>query len=275
VSGEFIKDGGKPTEDYFVAFIQKNPHGTITADDVKAFGNDAYLHTGMYTFMTGPADDRQPVEARFSYMWRQIDGEWKIVHHHSSATPGKNQPKEIDYYGLAQENFKKWNDALLAKDFRMVADLYSKDDLSFLPTVSPEFIKDPVSTQEYFQAFLKKLPDGTITADDVKPAGPDAYLHTGMYTFMTGHKGDRQPVEARFSYMWKKQTDGSWKIVHHHSSAVPEGAKEPAPFTLTTSQDTSGDVPAAITAYTSRDEMDPRNPPPVLRRGDPAAPRFR
>ncbi len=69
--------------------------------------------------------------------------------------------------------------------------------------------------------FLKKLPDGTITADDVQRYGPNAYLHTGLYTFLTGPDEDRQPVEARFSYMWRK-IDGAWKIVHHHSSAVPK-----------------------------------------------------
>ena len=130
-------------------------------------------------------------------------------------------------FAFEQANFKTWNDALLEKDFEKVASLYSSTDLSFLPTVSPKFIRDGQSTKEYFMNFLKKLPSGTITADDVQSFGPDAYLHTGMYTFMTGPDEDRRPVEARFSYMWRK-VDGVWKIVHHHSSAVPKvpGAQE-------------------------------------------------
>ena len=119
-----------------------------------------------------------------------------------------------------QNNFKIWNDALLAKDYEKVAALYSSKNLSFLPTVSPKFIRDGQSTREYFMEFLKKLPDGTITADDVQNYGEDAYLHTGLYTFLTGPADNRQPVEARFSYMWRK-VDGAWKIVHHHSSALP------------------------------------------------------
>jgi ketosteroid isomerase-like protein len=105
----------------------------------------------------------------------------------------------------------------------MVASLYSSTDLSFLPTVSPEFIRDSQSTREYFMNFLKKLPEGTITQDNVQNYGEDAYLHTGMYTFQTGPEGNRQPVEARFSYMWRL-IDGEWKIVHHHSSALPKQA---------------------------------------------------
>ena len=121
---------------------------------------------------------------------------------------------------MSQENFKTWNDALKQKDFEKVAALYSSTDLSFLPTVSPKFIRDPHSTKEYFMEFLKKLPDGTITSDNVQSYGEDAYLHTGLYTFMSGPAESRQAVEARFSYMWRK-VDGAWKIVHHHSSALP------------------------------------------------------
>ena len=127
----------------------------------------------------------------------------------------------IPYLCHLQGNFNSWNQALREKDFEKVAGLYSSTDLSFLPTVSPKFIRDSQSTKEYFMEFLKKLPDGTITSDNVQRFGPDAYLHTGMYTFLTGPADNRAPVEARFSYMWRK-IDGVWKIVHHHSSALPK-----------------------------------------------------
>ena len=129
-----------------------------------------------------------------------------------------------------------------------MAALYSSTDLSFLPTVSPKFIRDGQSTQQYFMDFLKKLPDGTITEDNVQSYGNDAYLHTGMYTFMTGPEDSRQPVQARFSYMWRK-IDGAWKIVHHHSSALPgagaaPAASQPESFTVTTADDDKTLTPA-------------------------------
>ncbi len=95
-----------------------------------------------------------------------------------------------------------------------------------MPTVSPKFIRDSQSTKEYFMEFLKKLPEGTITSDNVQKYGDDAYLHSGMYTFQTGPTNSRTPVNARFSYMWKK-IDGEWKITHHHSSAVPSAPGAP------------------------------------------------
>ena len=88
-------------------FLKKLPFGTITSDNVQQYGPDAYLHTGLYTFLTGPADNRTPVEARFSYMWRKIDGAWKIVHHHSSALPkapesAVEEAESEDMYPIAQ-----------------------------------------------------------------------------------------------------------------------------------------------------------------------------
>ena len=103
-----------------------------------------------------------------------------------------------------RENFRRWNDALLSNNYDSVAGLDSSTELSFLPTVSPEFIRDTQSTRQYFIDFLKKLPEGTITADKVQKYGDEAYLHTGMYTFMTGPESDRQPVNARFRYVAKQ-----------------------------------------------------------------------
>jgi uncharacterized protein (TIGR02246 family) len=133
---------------------------------------------------------------------------------------------------IHQANFKTWNDALKQKDFDKVAALYSSTELSFLPTASPKFIRDGHSTKEYFIEFLKRIPDGTITADSVQRHGDDAYLHTGLYTFMMGPPEDRRPVEARFSYMWRR-FDGQWRITHHHSSALPS-PPPPAPSPAST-----------------------------------------
>ena len=88
VSPKHIKDGNG-AEEYFKAFVQKNPFGTITDDSIQVFSNgDAYLHSGMYTFDLGEGEARSPTEARFSYIWSKVNGEWKITHHHSSVVPG-------------------------------------------------------------------------------------------------------------------------------------------------------------------------------------------
>jgi hypothetical protein len=44
----------------------------------------------------------------------------------------------------------------------------------------------------------------------------------GIYTFTLTTDGVSTTVPARYSYVYKKQTDGSYKILTHHSSALPE-----------------------------------------------------
>ena len=229
VSPQHIKAGGaaSKTEDYFIEFVKKNPFGTIIDDSVQVFNNgDAYLHSGLYTFELGPVDARTPVEARFSYVWKKVAGDWKISHHHSSVMPA-SAPSHEEMLATAHANFKTWNDALQTKDAKNVAKLYVSDGLSFLPTVSPDHIKAggvTSGTEDYFAEFVKKNPFGTITDDSVEVFSNGAsYLHSGLYTFELGHEGVRTPVEARFSYVWKKD-GGAWKISHHHSSVRPEGA---------------------------------------------------
>jgi len=204
---------------YFTDFLKKEPEGTITAQDVHPFSPDSYLHSGMYTFMIGSGPARSPVKARFSYVWKKIDGAWKIVHHHSSLLPGSDIMTQSDLRTAADSNFKAWNDALQTRRKETVAAMYTSS-MSFLPTVSPFHIKNSQGAIDYFADFLLKRPYGKITDDEVMAAGSSSYLHSGLYTFDLGEEGARQKVAARFSYLWTKVGD-AWRIAHHHSSVVP------------------------------------------------------
>jgi uncharacterized protein (TIGR02246 family) len=122
---------------------------------------------------------------------------------------------------IAQENFAKWAKALLTKEPGRVAELYAWDS-SFLPTVSDEFKHGPDEAEVYFKHFLEKNPEGEIKEETVMPLANDTYLHTGFYNFKLGPNGNRQIVEARFTFVWRKGPGDQWKIVHHHSSVKPQ-----------------------------------------------------
>jgi uncharacterized protein (TIGR02246 family) len=223
VSASHIK-GSSATEDYFKAFVQRNPFGTITHDTVQAYDNgNAYLHSGMYTFGLGSGSERKPVQARFSYVWKKIGKEWKITHHHSSIRPVDSQSKKT-IEDVAHNNFKKWNEALQTKDPEKISALYSSTLLSFLPLVSSKHISEAEDTEDYFQIFVQKNPFGVITDDSVQTFNNGTtYLHSGLYTFEMSDAvdaGKKTPVSARFSYVWTKE-DEDWKITHHHSSVAP------------------------------------------------------
>jgi uncharacterized protein (TIGR02246 family) len=87
MSGE-LKRGKTGAKEYFTHFLEKDPFGEIKQDAVQAIGDKCYLHSGLYNFIVGPADNRQTVEARFTYVWQLNDqNKWEISHHHSSVKP--------------------------------------------------------------------------------------------------------------------------------------------------------------------------------------------
>ncbi len=122
---------------------------------------------------------------------------------------------------IADDNFARWNSALLTRDAAKVAELYT-EDCTFLPTVSDQFKMGQLGAQEYFKHFLEKNPAGKVVADAVQFFGTDSYLHSGMYNFELGPDSERKIVEARFSFVWKKDPQGQWLIAHHHSSVKPQ-----------------------------------------------------
>lgn len=122
---------------------------------------------------------------------------------------------------IAHQNFAMWNDALLSRDAKNVAELYTSD-CTFLPTVNGEFRKGQAKAEAYFHHFLEKNPCGSIVDDEVQELGRDAYLHSGHYNFELGPDNDRSVVEGRFTFIWVKDTKGNWKIAHHHSSVRPK-----------------------------------------------------
>lgn len=122
---------------------------------------------------------------------------------------------------LAHKNFNLWNAALQSKKSDAVAALYAEDN-TFIPTMSGTFRKGQEEAEGYFEHFLQKNPEGQIVEDECQAGGPDLYVHSGHYNFVVGPEDKRETVEARFTYVWRRESDGSWKIMHHHSSVKPQ-----------------------------------------------------
>ncbi len=72
--------------DYFVHFLEKAPEGRIIESNVMVMG-DVAVHSGLYCFDLTDCGQRQTVPARFSFVYCKMNGEWKIVEHHSSQMP--------------------------------------------------------------------------------------------------------------------------------------------------------------------------------------------
>ena len=114
--------------------------------------------------------------------------------------------------------FDTWNAALATLAPDQVTALYA-DNAVLLPTVSNQVRHNPAEIRDYFVGFLQKSPQGVIDESNVNILSETHATNSGVYTFTFG---DGSTVTARFSYLYVA-SDTGWKILQHHSSAMPEG----------------------------------------------------
>jgi uncharacterized protein (TIGR02246 family) len=112
--------------------------------------------------------------------------------------------------------FEQWNSALQTGDPKKVTALYETNAI-LLPTVSNQVRHNHEEIEDYFVNFLAKGPKGTINESNVRTFGVLA-INSGVYTFTFN---DGASVQARFTYVYRWNGE-DWKIIEHHSSAMPE-----------------------------------------------------
>jgi uncharacterized protein (TIGR02246 family) len=139
-----------------------------------------------------------------------------------AATAGPEHAKKPSKKQIAAL-FTTWNAALQTGDADKVANLYAKDAV-LLPTVSNKVRTNHAEIVDYFEHFLQNKPVGKKVQTIVNVLDTNSAIDTGVYEFtLTDPKtGAKRVVEARYTYTYEK-LDGQWKIVNHHSSAMPEG----------------------------------------------------
>lgn len=86
VSNE-VRVGPEAIRRYFVDFLQAKPAGTINHRELRMIDADTAMDAGVYTFTLTKNGKPTQVQARYSYVYEMVDGQWKILHHHSSAMP--------------------------------------------------------------------------------------------------------------------------------------------------------------------------------------------
>lgn len=74
-------------QDYFTEFLKLKPQGVINYREIRVLDEDTALDAGVYTFSLTKDGKPAQVQARYTYVYEKIDGEWKIMNHHSSAMP--------------------------------------------------------------------------------------------------------------------------------------------------------------------------------------------
>ena len=80
------------------------------------------------------------------------------------------------------------------------------------------------------KTFVSMVPaDYKVPNRHIQLLGGDAFISSGIETFTVAAGTARPTVSARFTDVFQRQKDGSWKIVHEHISMPPTPAGAPAP----------------------------------------------
>ena len=119
---------------------------------------------------------------------------------------------------------QKWAAVFAENNPDSMLPLYAKDAVLW-GTLSPTVRSDPAALKAYFVVAFQALPKATVKFGDqlIRVYG-NAAVNTGYYTFSYIKDGETKSIPARYSFTYVK--DGNdWKIVDHHSSAVPAPPK--------------------------------------------------
>ena len=117
--------------------------------------------------------------------------------------------------------FDRWNSVLQTGNAQSMVDLYAPDAV-LQPTMSNQLRTTPDQIKDYFEHFMALKPAGQINYREISQLGSNVALDSGVYTFtLTEATGKTRQVQARYTFVYE-QVDGQWKILNHHSSAMPE-----------------------------------------------------
>jgi uncharacterized protein (TIGR02246 family) len=116
--------------------------------------------------------------------------------------------------------FDQWNLALASLNPDQMVQRYWQDAV-LLPTLSNTPRTTAAMIRDYFEHFLEQHPRGRINTRTLQ-LGCNLAIDMGTYTFaLLDKQGHASEVAARYTFVYQYR-GGAWKIVHHHSSAMPE-----------------------------------------------------
>ena len=79
-----LRDTPEAITAYFASFLTRHPSGTVTHRQIE-LGCNLAVDAGTYRFSLHNPEAQ--VEARYTFVYGRREGEWRILHHHSSLVP--------------------------------------------------------------------------------------------------------------------------------------------------------------------------------------------
>lgn len=112
-------------------------------------------------------------------------------------------------------------------DVNAIMDHYA-DGAVMIDASNPEPSTDRKVQTGWAQAFVSMKPASYHVPDRyIQIVGPDAFISSGTEVFTVKAGAANPTVSARFTDVFQRQRDGSWKIVHEHVSMPPTAPGQP------------------------------------------------
>lgn len=143
----------------------------------------------------------------------------------------------------------------------VVADQYEPEAV-LLPTVKYKVCDERAFITDYFDHFVQSKPVGVVTQEMIS-TGEIIAVQGGAYDFTLTDKTDSSKVAVvpcDFTFISRKQPDGSMKFIHHHSSKKSQAADAPVLKTMASmieqayqarGEDATTSEASTMTRYTS------------------------
>lgn len=130
--------------------------------------------------------------------------------------PGFAEEKTLD----AEQTLRQWENSLNKNDLPGVLALYASDAVLW-GTFSKTIRNTPDLIREYFEALLQKENVRVVFGATESKVYKGVHLFSGSYEF--SYEDDGIVVfPSRFTFAVCKVEDGSYKIIEHHSSVMPD-----------------------------------------------------
>jgi ketosteroid isomerase-like protein len=107
------------------------------------------------------------------------------------------------------------------EDSRILKFYCNLQDRFFWGTVSPFLRTTSQGIKDYFKSFMGLEHLKAIYYKPMVRVYGDIAVNSGYYTFFHEKDGKTMSIAARYTFVYRKDSDGEWYIIDHHSSAAP------------------------------------------------------
>ena len=138
-----------------------------------------------------------------------------------SGQPPVNEAQAARIAEVAEANFT-------TGDLKKIMAQYADGAVMIDAATSEPSVDREVQTG-WARTFVSMAPaDYKVPNRHIQLLGGDAFISSGIETFTVAAGAARPTVSARFTDVFQRQKDGSWKIVHEHVSMPPTPTGAPA-----------------------------------------------